>query len=78
MKFQRNEAGRPVHECGLVNDGYPDIPAPYLGEFQKNYGYEKPVEILHWEWRSDYGRWGALVRFADGWRGITAPRPAPI
>lgn len=77
MQFQRNEAGRPVHACGLVNTAYPDIPAPYAGEFFTGYGYEKPVRVLYWCWRSDYSTWGAVVEFANGWRGVTSPRPVP-
>lgn len=40
------------------------------------YRDEKPVEFHGWEWSEDFKRWGALVTFADGWRGYTWPKRA--
>lgn len=34
-------------------------------KFQKNCGYEAPVEVLNWQWSDTFGRWGAVVRFAN-------------
>jgi hypothetical protein len=44
--------------------------------FYHNYGYEVPAEIHGWEWSTTFGRWSALVTFADGWHGFTWPQPA--
>lgn len=51
----------------------PDIPAAEY--FQHNMaGYEKPVEIHGWQWSSTFGKWSALVTFANGWHGFTYPK----
>lgn len=42
--------------------------------FQRHYSYE-PATVLKWEWSTTFGRWGALVRFADGAEIYTYPRP---
>ena len=70
--YQRDHDGRPVRD-GLRNDRYPDIPAAEL--FWNAYSYEAPVSIDGWCWRSDYGHWGAVVTFADGWHGVTSTKP---
>lgn len=43
-------------------------------EFQKDYGFETPVAIHGWQWSTTFGQWGALVTFANGWRGYTYPK----
>jgi hypothetical protein len=54
----------------------PPIPVnATLFQLARTYGYEIPVEIHEWLWRPDYGHWGAVVTFADGWHGVTSPRP---
>lgn len=55
---------------------YPPIPTTAtLFQSSRGYGYEEPTTIHEWVWRPDFGSWGALVTFADGWHGVTAPRP---
>lgn len=44
-------------------------------EFQNGkYGFEQPTEIRGWEWSYTFGRWGAFVTMADGWKGYTWPK----
>lgn len=50
---------------------YPDIPA--ATEFQHNLQREVPVTVHGWQWSVDFGKWSALVTFADGWHGFTYP-----
>lgn len=53
--------------------GYPDIPD--AAEFQnQGYGYETPAVVHGWQWSDTFGRWSALVTFANGWRGFTWPK----
>lgn len=54
--------------------GYPDKPEVDNDLYQHNYGYEKPIELLEWQWSSTFGRWGRMVKFADGWFGFTYPK----
>lgn len=60
------KAGR--NEWGPI----PDAEKFLLGS---QYGYEKPVEIHGWQWSVTFGKWSALVTFADGWHGFTYPQP---
>ncbi len=39
-----------------------------------NLGYEKPVTLGGWDWSTTFGRWGRIVKFADGWEGFTYPK----
>ena len=41
--------------------------------YYHHYGYEIPVALGAWEWSVDFGRWGRIVTFADGWHGYTFP-----
>lgn len=52
---------------------YPKIPEPVQGKFFTGYGYEVPTRVHYWAWRTDYQQWGAVVTFANGWRGMTNP-----
>lgn len=45
--------------------------------FLHNLHYEAPVEVHKWEWSDTFGKWSALVTFADGWHGWTYPKPEP-
>lgn len=72
MQYQRNPEG-----TTNPPSGYP--PVPDATEFQnRNYGYEVPTQVHYWTWRTDYQRWGACVTFADGWHGITGPKPEKV
>lgn len=54
---------------------YPPKPKT-TGRFQhKYYSYEYPVTVHKWAWSTTFGRWSALVTFADGWEGYTYPEP---
>ena len=44
--------------------------------FQHHYGSEKPVTVHGWQWSTTFGKWHALVTFADGWHGFTFPARA--
>jgi hypothetical protein len=52
-------------------------PIPDAKRFQSGtgYGFEKPTSIHGWQWSPTFGRWSALVTFADGWNGFTWPEP---
>lgn len=52
---------------------YPPIPEG-VTEFQKDYGYEVPTAVHGWDWSTTFGRWSALVTFANGWHGWTFPK----
>ena len=53
---------------------YPPIPDAKLF-LHNGYAYERPVEIHGWEWSTTFGKWSALVTFADGWHGFSYPKP---
>lgn len=55
--------------------GYPDKPTG-VELYQYHYGYEKPISLGEWCWSSTFGRWARIVTFADGWTGVTYPKPA--
>lgn len=59
--------------CGELARSYPPRPT-YATHFQHHYGNEIPVTVHGWQWSSTFGRWSALVTFADGWRGYTYPQ----
>lgn len=56
--------------------GYPSIPE--ADRFYHRYGYERPAWVYGWQRSCDFGRWGALVLFYDGWEGFTYPAPEII
>lgn len=58
----------------LKNMAYPSRPID-AELYLHDWGYEKPVELGEWEWSTDFGRWGRIVKFADGWHGYTFPKP---
>lgn len=67
--WQRGEDGlafKGTSDGTVVNDEYPPIPIAVDGEFQNGLGYEKPYEVMGYDWSATFGRWGALVRFWDG------------
>src|SRR3990172_9697453 len=60
----------------MENDplGYPPV-TESSKLFQHGHGYEVPEKVHKWEWSTTFGRWSALVTFADGWHGWTYPKP---
>lgn len=56
---------------------HPSIPED-VELFQHRNGYAKPETVHGWEWSYTFGKWSALVTFADGWNGFTYPRPALV
>lgn len=49
---------------------------PEATEFQHISGCRVVPEVIHgWHWSVTFGRWTALVTFADGWHGFTFPQP---
>jgi len=50
---------------------YPEKPKADL--WQRDYGYQ-PAEVIKWDFSTTFGRWGALVRFADGFECYTFPK----
>lgn len=52
----------------------PPIPEGDDLEYQNGWSYEKPVSLGPWSWSSTFGRWGRIVTFANGWRGLTWPK----
>lgn len=58
-----------------MREAYGPIPDARRFQHNETYGYEEPKEIHGWEWASTFGRWSALVTFANGWRGFTYPAP---
>lgn len=64
-----------AHNAGPRDElSYPPIPEG-VELFQHKLGYEKPTKIHGWEWSTTFGKWSALVTFADGWHGFTYPKP---
>lgn len=78
--YQRADDGFPVGADFVLKAAYGQIPD--AKHFQSPSGMvQEPVEVIGWEWSNTFGRWGARVRFADGWKGMTwpiLPPPAPI
>lgn len=48
-------------------------PKPEATHWQRHYGYE-PATVIRWEWSDTFGRWGAVVQFADGAKLYTWPQ----
>lgn len=71
--YQRGEDGYPVGAGADLRKSYGPIPDSELFQHQSGYRTEKPAQVHGWEWSVTFGRWRALVTFADGWRGVTWP-----
>lgn len=52
---------------------YPPIPH-HLKEFWTGFRWEVPTKVIYWDWSVTFGRWGALVEFADGTEQYTWPK----
>jgi hypothetical protein len=63
---------KPTSVLGV--DRYPDIPA--ATEFWTGRDWRQPETVHGWQWSTTFGKWSALVTFADGWHGFTYPKPA--
>lgn len=70
--YQRGADGFPEGSDELQRAAWGPIPA--ATEFLHGYGYETPTRVYGWDWSDTFGQWGAVVEFADGWRGWTWPR----
>lgn len=69
---QRGADGYPVGADKVLRDAYG--PIPEAGLFQHpRMPPQKPTQLVGWDWSVTFGRWSALVVFADGWRGFTYP-----
>ena len=68
---QRGEDGYPVGADDVMKRAYG--PIPEASEFQHGGGRATPEQVHGWQWSNDFGRWSALVTFADGWHGFTYP-----
>lgn len=62
---------RDEHNARRDQWSYPPIPPARL--FWHGWSYEEPREVEGWQWSVTFGRWSALVTFADGWHGFTYP-----
>ena len=53
-----------------------NVAMPDLDEthFLYTYGY-KPAQVIKWGWSCTFGKFNALVKFADGTECWTYPRP---
>lgn len=71
--WRRDAEGWPMPSDEVLRKAYGKIPAAVGGKFQHNYGHELPVAVHGYQWSTTFGRWGALVTFADGWHGYTYP-----
>lgn len=71
---QRASDGYPVGADELMRNAYG--PIPDCAEFQvgNGFGYAVPATVHGWAWSYTFGRWSALVTFADGWHGYTYPK----
>lgn len=74
--LQRGADGFPQGSDALLQEAYGQIPAAIEFQHHVSMGYERPLEIHGWCWSETFRCWGAIVTFADGWRGLTWPRPA--
>lgn len=57
---------------------YPEIPDAREFYNATAYRYEAPTHVYGWQWSVTFGRWSALVTFADGWHGYTYPKEAVL
>jgi hypothetical protein len=73
--YQRGEDGYPLGSDDILRQAYGPIPEATKFQHGRGYGYEEPAEVHGWQWSNDFGRWSALVTFADGWHGFTYPSP---
>lgn len=63
-----------AYNAGRDELSYPPIPGDAKLFQNQRYGYEEPTSIEGWQWSTTFGRWSALVTFADGWHGFTYPK----
>lgn len=74
--YQRGTDGYAVDpKSGLRNTDYPPIPDASQFQHHASYRYETPKAVHGWQWSTTFNRWGAIVEFADGWKGLTWPAP---
>lgn len=52
----------------------PDIPIAERFQGPTSY-FETPVTVHGWQWSTTFGRWSALLTFANGWHGFSYPAP---
>ena len=76
--YQRAEDGFPVGADEVMKDAYGPIPAAKRFQHHRGYGYFKPAQIHGWQWSTTFNRWGAMVTFEDGWKGLTWPEPEEL
>lgn len=69
---QRGADGYPVGADKLLRDAYGQIPEAELFQ-HPHMAPQKPTQLVGWDWSVTFGRWSALVEFADGWQGFTYP-----
>ena len=72
---QRGLDGFPVGADKPMKDARGLIPDSERFQHNVGFRYEKPVEVFGWQWSVTFGRWSALVEFANGWKGYTWPEP---
>jgi hypothetical protein len=71
MIVKPNEAKEWNRNCTLL----PPIPLS-SSLFQRGYSYHS-ANVIHWEWSTTFGKWGALVEFhSDNERTFTWPKPS--
>lgn len=73
--YQREPATGRATKGGIVNLMYPAIPEASRFQHHAGYGYQVPAEVYGWLWSETFGKWGARVRFEDGWTGLSWPEP---
>lgn len=71
--YQRGLDGFPLGADRVMREAYGQIPDATNFQHHRNFGYEKPTVVHGWQWSTTFGRWGAVVTFADGWHGRTWP-----
>lgn len=78
MLRQRGVDGFPVGADAYLRQSCGPIPNAVRFQHNRKYSYEKPVEVLGWQWSVTFDRWSAFVRFENGWTGFTWPEPLHV
>lgn len=73
MLYQRDPKTGLAVSNELLNKNYPPIPLATKFQDNEGYGYREASEIHGWQWSETFGRWGAVVSFPNGWRGLSWP-----
>ena len=71
--YKRGPDGNAIPGDSILWKAYGPIPDTGYFQHGGKGGIDVPAVVHGWDWSATFGRWSALVTFADGWHGWTFP-----